>query len=116
MVIRGTRRPTVHTKNILPQLFLIAIHTTFFTPSQTVCAMENTALAVGLTIVAATYIFLYALLSITQDAKEPQALANSIPFISPLIRMAKQKEFYIQVWCVIEHLLIILFIILFNIH
>ncbi|KAI0389233.1 cytochrome P450 [Xylariaceae sp. FL0594] len=39
------------------------------------------------TIVAGTYIFLFALLHLTQDAKEPPAIATSIPFVTPAIGM-----------------------------
>jgi hypothetical protein len=34
--------------------------------------------------VAATYVFLTALLHLTQDSKEPPAIETSIPFLSPL--------------------------------
>jgi hypothetical protein len=34
--------------------------------------------------VAATYVFLSALLRLTQDSKEPPAIETSIPFLSPL--------------------------------
>lgn len=70
--------------------------------------MEINALTIGLAVFATTYLFLRALLSFTQDASEPHALATSIPFISPLIKMAKQSEFYIETWCAIDNLLIIL--------
>ncbi|GAB1315684.1 hypothetical protein MFIFM68171_05894 [Madurella fahalii] len=45
----------------------------------------------------AAYTFLRALLRLTQDAKEPQALATSIPFISPLLGLGIQKtKFFIR--------------------
>lgn len=43
------------------------------------------------------YAFLQWLLKYTQDAREPPALATSLPFISPLIGMLRKKtKFYIQ--------------------
>ncbi|KAI8960635.1 cytochrome P450 [Daldinia sp. FL1419] len=45
--------------------------------------------------VAGAYMFLRALLYLTQDPKEPQSIANTIPFISPIIGMsAKKANFY----------------------
>ncbi|KAH6847191.1 cytochrome P450 [Chaetomium sp. MPI-CAGE-AT-0009] len=46
---------------------------------------------------AATYIFLRVLLSLTQDAKEPPAILTGIPFVEPLIGMIREKSrFYIR--------------------
>lgn len=35
--------------------------------------------------VGTTYAFLFALLRLTQDPKEPPAIATTIPFISPIV-------------------------------
>ncbi|KAI1630816.1 cytochrome P450 [Biscogniauxia mediterranea] len=43
---------------------------------------------------AATYVFLRFLLYLTQDAKEPPAIVTGIPFVGPLIGMARQKSGY----------------------
>lgn len=48
----------------------------------------------GLGSLAALYAFLRFLLSYTQDSNEPRALATSLPFLSPLIGMAKKGKFY----------------------
>lgn len=45
----------------------------------------TSTLALVLGSVAATYLFLFALLRFTQDWKEPPAIETSIPFISPLL-------------------------------
>jgi hypothetical protein len=48
-------------------------------------------------VAVAAYAFLQCLLKYTQDAREPPALATSIPFISPIIGMMRKKtKFYIQ--------------------
>lgn len=45
--------------------------------------------------IAGTYMFSWALLYFTQDAKEPRAIANTIPFITPILGMAAKKaNFY----------------------
>ncbi|KAI1079999.1 cytochrome P450 [Whalleya microplaca] len=45
--------------------------------------------------IAGAYIFLRALFHFTQDAKEPRAIANTIPFVTPLLEMvAKKAKFY----------------------
>ncbi|KAK4171531.1 putative 25-hydroxycholesterol 7-alpha-hydroxylase [Triangularia setosa] len=38
---------------------------------------------------AATYLFLYAFLHLTQDAKEPPLAATAVPFLSPLVGLVK---------------------------
>ncbi|KAF3013528.1 hypothetical protein E8E14_009104 [Neopestalotiopsis sp. 37M] len=43
---------------------------------------------------AAAYIFLRALVHLTHDAREPRAVAGTIPFISPLIGMLTEKGRY----------------------
>jgi hypothetical protein len=48
-------------------------------------------------IVAAIYVFLRMLLNSTQDRGEPRALATSLPFISPVIGMSREKtNFHIR--------------------
>ncbi|TVY84384.1 Cholesterol 7-alpha-monooxygenase [Lachnellula suecica] len=44
--------------------------------------------------VAATYAFLWALAYLNQDPREPTPVSGSIPFISPLIGLATEKESY----------------------
>jgi hypothetical protein len=44
----------------------------------------------------AFYIFLRCLVAFTQDANEPVALLNEIPFVGPLIRMRRKAKFYID--------------------
>ncbi|KAL2186140.1 cytochrome P450 [Thermothelomyces heterothallicus CBS 203.75] len=46
---------------------------------------------------AATYVFLRVLLTLTQDAREPPAILTDIPFVQPLIGMIREKAgFYIR--------------------
>lgn len=42
-------------------------------------------LVIALGFVPATYVFLSALLHLTQDAKEPPVIATQIPFLSPAL-------------------------------
>lgn len=43
----------------------------------------------------ATYVFLQALLRLTQDAKEPELVSTSIPFLSPVFGMIRwSMDFY----------------------
>ena len=49
---------------------------------------------IGLSSLATTYVFLRVLLSYTHDEKEPAAVATEIPFLSPMIGMAKKAKFY----------------------
>lgn len=45
----------------------------------------------------ATYAFLRALLRLTQDEREPQTLATSLPFVSPLLGLGTQKtKFFVK--------------------
>ncbi len=54
-------------------------------------------IAIALVGVGAAYILLRALLHFTHDAREPRAVATSIPFISPLIGMLLFKvKFYVR--------------------
>ncbi|CAN8101260.1 unnamed protein product [Discula destructiva] len=53
--------------------------------------MEHTPTG-GLIVLAATYVFLRALLRFTQLEKEPPAVSSLIPFIGPVIKMAKHKS------------------------
>ena len=41
---------------------------------------------------AATYVFLRVVLRLTQDAREPPAILTGLPFISPVIRMGREKQ------------------------
>jgi hypothetical protein len=59
----------------------------------TTLVMTSIAFA-GLSSLAATYVFLRFLLAYTHHENEPKALATSIPFISPLLGMAKKGKFY----------------------
>jgi hypothetical protein len=49
---------------------------------------------IGLSSLLTTYVFLRFLLSYTHDENEPTALATEIPFLSPMIGMAKKAKFY----------------------
>ncbi|KAF1849697.1 cytochrome P450 [Cucurbitaria berberidis CBS 394.84] len=49
---------------------------------------------IGLSSLAATYVFLRILLSYTHHDREPTAVATEIPFLSPLFGMAKKGKFY----------------------
>ncbi|KAI4598665.1 hypothetical protein KJ359_002556 [Pestalotiopsis sp. 9143b] len=48
-----------------------------------------TVVAAGL---AATYVFFWALLHSTQDAKEPPSIEGWIPFLSPVLQMTRQRS------------------------
>ncbi|KAI0023091.1 cytochrome P450 [Xylariomycetidae sp. FL0641] len=43
-------------------------------------------------VLATTYILLHAALRLTQDASEPPSIADSIPFITPILNMAMKGE------------------------
>lgn len=45
-------------------------------------------------VLAATYAFLRARISATQDPKEPTPVTGPIPFISPLVGLIREKEGY----------------------
>ncbi|KAI1503392.1 cytochrome P450 [Biscogniauxia marginata] len=45
-------------------------------------------------VVAATYLFLLALLRLTQEAKEPPSISNTIPFITPILKMVSKGLIY----------------------
>lgn len=49
---------------------------------------------IGLSSLVTTYVFLRFLLSYTHEEKEPTAVATEIPFLSPMIGMAKKAKFY----------------------
>ncbi|KXX74860.1 Cholesterol 7-alpha-monooxygenase [Madurella mycetomatis] len=56
--------------------------------------MPSTLAVAGAWLVA-VYIFLRALLSFTQDPREPQTIENGIPFLSPILAMmSKKAKFY----------------------
>lgn len=58
-------------------------------------AMSSSAAVTALGGIAATYIFLLALLRFTQDSKEPQAVLTTVPFVSPILGMVRwSKDFY----------------------
>ncbi|KAI0392016.1 cytochrome P450 [Xylariaceae sp. FL0594] len=45
----------------------------------------------------AAYLFLHLLRYLTQDAREPPSIANLVPFVSPLVGMAREKsKFYLR--------------------
>jgi len=39
---------------------------------------------------AASYVFVWALLWFTQDAREPPIVENAVPFLSPIITMVRK--------------------------
>lgn len=43
---------------------------------------------------AATYAFLWALAYLNQDSREPTPIGGTIPFLSPLVGLATEKESY----------------------
>lgn len=43
---------------------------------------------------AATYTFLWALAYLNQDSREPKPVGGTIPFLSPLVGLATEKENY----------------------
>lgn len=51
-------------------------------------------LTIALGAVAVTYLFLRLLLYLTQDSREPPAIETSLPFISPLIGMFRERQRY----------------------
>jgi len=53
--------------------------------------MEST-LTAAVAGIAALYVFLNALLYLSQDKREPKAVENSIPFLSPVLSMLKRKS------------------------
>ncbi len=54
------------------------------------------SLVIGLSSLVTTYVFLRLLLSYTHDGKEPVAVATEIPFLSPILGMAKKARFYTE--------------------
>jgi hypothetical protein len=52
------------------------------------------SIIIGLSSLAVTYVFLRVLLTYTHHDREPTSVATELPFISPLIGMAKKGEFY----------------------
>ncbi|KAK9418585.1 putative Cytochrome P450 [Seiridium unicorne] len=51
--------------------------------------MSSTVFAITFGGVAATFVFLWALLHMTQDKSEPPVVSTSIPFVSPLLGMVR---------------------------
>ncbi|KAL3421935.1 25-hydroxycholesterol 7-alpha-hydroxylase 1 [Phlyctema vagabunda] len=57
--------------------------------------MSNPLFVTALGSVAATYVFLWALLHFTQDSKEPPVVSSTIPFVSPILGMIRwSMNFY----------------------
>ncbi|KAI0470471.1 cytochrome P450 [Xylariaceae sp. FL0804] len=56
--------------------------------------MALTALTAVTATLVASYVFLRLLIQGTQDAREPPAIETGIPFIGPLIGMAREKALY----------------------
>jgi hypothetical protein len=55
------------------------------------------AVAVAAAVATVLYLILHLILNITQDKREPPAIATSIPFLSPILGMSrKQSKFYID--------------------
>jgi len=55
------------------------------------------SLSVVAAVLVGTYVFLRALLHLTQDPREPPSIANGIPFISPILGMTSRKaKFYTE--------------------
>jgi hypothetical protein len=54
----------------------------------------------GAVVVAAAtifYLFLHLILQITQEKREPPAIATAIPFLSPILGMLRKKsKFYVE--------------------
>lgn len=63
-------------------------------------AMEATvsgAVVVAAAAAMVLYLSLHLVLNITQDKREPPAIATSIPFLSPILGMSRKKsKFYIE--------------------
>lgn len=65
---------------------------------------SSLVLVVG--IIAATYVFLSALLHFTQDSKEPSAIETSIPFMSPLLGLLPgMQKYFVKLRSVIQDML-----------
>jgi hypothetical protein len=61
--------------------------------------METVPRAVGVVVAVATifYLSLHLILQITQENREPPAIATSIPFLSPILGMSRKKSrFYVE--------------------
>lgn len=56
--------------------------------------MPSTVLLAVVMTIGAGYVFLKALVYLTQDPKEPPVVAGKIPFISPAIGIATEKANY----------------------
>lgn len=54
----------------------------------------TSSLVLVVAIGAATYVFLFALLSFTQDPMEPPAIETSVPFINPLLGLLSGMQSY----------------------
>ncbi|KFA81359.1 hypothetical protein S40288_06057 [Stachybotrys chartarum IBT 40288] len=73
--------------NALPTRFL----QTSRGPSETMPSV----IAIAIGAAATTYVFLVALLRMTQDAKEPPSICDAVPFVSPILHMiSKGSNFH----------------------
>lgn len=67
---------------------------------QMALTISSSAVTTAVGVIAATYIFLQALLRLTQDSREPPAVLKTVPFISPILGMGKwSKDFYSHMRC-----------------
>lgn len=57
--------------------------------------LPTSAAVTAVSATAATYVFLWMLLRLTQNAKEPPAVLTTFPFVSPILGMVRySKDFY----------------------
>ena len=56
--------------------------------------MPNTIILTALGGIAAIYVFLRVLLNLTQSSKEPPVVSATIPFLSPILGMARWSMDY----------------------
>lgn len=54
-----------------------------------------TFLALGLAVVAVVYLCLQFLISVTQNAREPRLAESMLPFLDPVIGIARQRAGYL---------------------
>lgn len=54
--------------------------------------MIDSYLGVVAACLAGIYAFFWALLHLTQDAKEPPSIEGWIPFLSPVLQMTRQRN------------------------
>lgn len=85
--------------NLLCTLILVNSTTLGWASSLPSCAsqaaMSSSAVLAAVGAVASAYVFLWALLQFTQDSREPPAVLQTIPFLSPILGMMRwSMEFY----------------------